>query len=168
VTASLQDAFRHHSWANSQLLDVCRDLTEEQLVAPAHGLYGGVLETMRHIVGADAWYLFVLTAGRVPNIDEDTLDLAELRGCAERHASAWEEVVREERDPDEDIVVHRDDGTVSHARAGIRLAQALHHGSDHRSQICTQLTALGIEPPEIDVWAYGDVVGRVSEDPPEG
>ena len=37
---------------------------------------------------------------------------------------------------------------------GIRLAQALHHGTDHRSQICTALTTLGVEPPEIDVWAF--------------
>lgn len=31
-------------------------------------------------------------------------------------------------------------------------AQALHHGTDHRSQICTALTTLGVEPLLIDVW----------------
>ena len=39
---------------------------------------------------------------------------------------------------------------------GIRLAQAIHHGTDHRSQVCTALTTLGIEPPAIDVWDYAD------------
>ena len=48
---------------------------------------------------------------------------------------------------------------------GIRLAQALHHGTDHRSQICTALTSLGVEPPSIDVWDYGETTGRVSEIP---
>jgi uncharacterized damage-inducible protein DinB len=48
----------------------------------------------------------------------------------------------------------RDDGSESHATAGIRLAQAIHHGTDHRSQVCTALTTLGIEPPAIDVWDY--------------
>jgi uncharacterized damage-inducible protein DinB len=49
---------------------------------------------------------------------------------------------------------------------GIRLAQVVHHGTDHRSQICTALTTLGIEPPLIDVWDYGEAVGRTNEVPP--
>jgi uncharacterized damage-inducible protein DinB len=49
---------------------------------------------------------------------------------------------------------------------GIRLAQALHHGTDHRSQICTALTTLGVEPPSIDVWDFGERDGRVVEIPP--
>jgi uncharacterized damage-inducible protein DinB len=43
----------------------------------------------------------------------------------------------------------------------------LHHGTDHRSQLCTALTTLGVEPPNIDVWAYGEEIGRVVEIPPE-
>ena len=45
-------------------------------------------------------------------------------------------------------------------------SQALHHGTDHRSQICTALTTLGMEPPLIDVWDFGAEVGRVTEIPP--
>jgi uncharacterized damage-inducible protein DinB len=60
--------------------------------------------------------------------------------------------------------VHRADGRVTHATVGIRLAQVLHHGSDHRSQICTALTVLGHEPPEFDVWAYGETIGLVREE----
>ncbi|HYF10884.1 MAG TPA: hypothetical protein VEC09_01130, partial [Actinomycetota bacterium] len=57
----------------------------------------------------------------------------------------------------------RDDGSETHAPRGIRLAQAVHHGTDHRSQTCTALTTLGIEPPEIDVWDFGLVTGSVLE-----
>jgi uncharacterized damage-inducible protein DinB len=46
---------------------------------------------------------------------------------------------------------------------GLRLAQVVHHGSDHRSQVCTALTSLGITPPEIDLWAYGEAVGRTRD-----
>src|SRR4030095_10500579 len=48
----------------------------------------------------------------------------------------------------------------------VRLAQAIHHGTDQRSQICTALTTLGLEPPLIDVWAFGVQTGRVVEVPP--
>jgi uncharacterized damage-inducible protein DinB len=40
------------------------------------------------------------------------------------------------------------------------LAQAIHHGTDHRSQICTVLTSLGIEPPSIGVWDYAEATDR--------
>jgi uncharacterized damage-inducible protein DinB len=45
------------------------------------------------------------------------------------------------------------------------LAQALHHATDHRSQICTAPTTLGLEPPPIDVWVYGLRGGRSRDDP---
>jgi uncharacterized damage-inducible protein DinB len=48
----------------------------------------------------------------------------------------------------------------------IRLAQVLHHGTDHRSQICTALTTLGVDPPDIDAWDFGLQDGRVVEIPP--
>ncbi len=64
-------------------------------------------------------------------------------------------------DVEKDVVRHRDDGSESHAPLGIRLAQVIHHGTDHRSQICTGLTSLGFTPPEIDVWDYGREDGRV-------
>jgi uncharacterized damage-inducible protein DinB len=50
---------------------------------------------------------------------------------------------------------------------GIRLASALEHGDDHRSQVCTALTLLGIEPPEIDVWAFGLATDRSTDLPPD-
>jgi uncharacterized damage-inducible protein DinB len=64
------------------------------------------------------------------------------------------------------MVRKRDDGSETHAPLGIRLAQAIHHGTDHRSQVCTALTSLGMEPPFIDVWDFGDATGRTKEIPP--
>jgi uncharacterized damage-inducible protein DinB len=66
-------------------------------------------------------------------------------------------------DPDAELVRPRDDGSEAHAPRSIRLAQALHHGTDHRSQICTVLTTLGVQPPEIDVWDFGVQDQRVWE-----
>ena len=162
----MADAFAHHVWASLRLIDVCLPLTPEQLGTTVPGTYGSILETQRHLVGADASYLFVTSGGRAPFIDEDRMDLPELRTAMERHAAAWSSVLAEALDPDAVLVRHRDDGSETHAPISIRLAQALHHGTDHRSQICTALTALGMEPPFIDVWDYGEQDGRVVEVPP--
>jgi uncharacterized damage-inducible protein DinB len=62
--------------------------------------------------------------------------------------------------------VDEDDGYERDPTIGIRLAQALHHGVEHRSQICTILTTVGVEPPAIEVWDFGLQAGRVVETPP--
>jgi uncharacterized damage-inducible protein DinB len=121
---------------------------------------------MRHLVGADCSYLFALTGGRVAAIDEDRMDLAALRAAMDANGPAWASLLAGDLDPDTVVVRYRDDGSESHAPMGIRLAQALHHGTDHRSQVCTALTALGVEPPAIDAWDFADEGGRLSEVPP--
>lgn len=162
----LGDAFAHHVWATLRLVDACLALSPEQLATAVPGTYGSILATMRHIVGADCGYLFRLSGERFPRIDEDQMDLPALRAAMERNGPAWAQILGEDLDPDTIFVGHGDDGSETHAPAGIRIAQVLHHGTDHRSQICTALTTLGVEPPAIDVWDFGMQNGRVTELPP--
>jgi len=158
----LDDAFAHHTWATLRVMGACDALSSQQLEADAPGTFGPILDTMRHLVGADSWYLHRLSGGRHAPIEEAEMNLADLRAATERNAAAWPEVLAADPDPDEVIEVLQEDGSVYRATKGIRLAQVLHHGTDHRSQICTALTSLGIEPPEIGVWQYGDAVGRAA------
>jgi uncharacterized damage-inducible protein DinB len=166
VTSSLADAFGHHTWATLRILDVCADLSPDQLETTVPGTYGSILDTLRHTVGSDAFYLLAQTDGRRPPIDEDPMDIAVLRHEMEVDGEAWASLVAEDLDPDEVVVQHRADGSETHAPRGIRLAQALHHGTDHRSQICTALTSLGVEAPAIDVWDFAETQGRLLEVPP--
>jgi len=162
----LADAFAHHVWATLRLIDACLSLDPEQLGTVVPGTYGSILETMRHLVGADGSYLFVLTGGRILAIDEDRMDLPQLRSAMEGFGAAWSALVAQDLDPDLVVVRHRDDGSEGHAPMGVRLAQALHHGTDHRSQICTALTTLAVEPPAIDVWDFAAQDGRLVDVPP--
>jgi uncharacterized damage-inducible protein DinB len=164
--SDLSDAFGHHVWATLRLLDVCQELDREQLETAVPGTYGSILDTMRHLVTADSSYLFVTTRGRIQPIDGEDMDLPALEAEMESHGDAWSSLLAQRADPDEVLERHRDDGSETHAPMGIRLAQALHHGTDHRSQICTALTTLGVEPPSIDVWDFGEQDGRVVEIPP--
>lgn len=166
TTSPLQDAFDHHVWATLRILDACDPLSPEQLATTVPGTYGSILETLRHTVGADARYLWVLTDGRRSQIDEDFMDLPALRAAIVDNGPMWNDLLAQDQEMSRVVVAHRDDGSSGHAPLGVRLAQAIHHGTDHRSQICTALTALGIEPPEIDVWAYAWEDGRVFESPP--
>jgi uncharacterized damage-inducible protein DinB len=159
----LADAFDHHVWATLKLIDVCHGLDADQIEATTPGTYGSILETLRHLVGADSGYLFVIGGGRWNPIDTDAMAIPELRAVIERNSIGWAAILTEDLDPTQILVRHRDDGTATHAPLGIRLAQVVHHGSDHRSQICTILTNLGVQPPDIDVWDFGFQDGRVFE-----
>jgi len=163
--SALAHAFDHHVWATGRLLEVLGTLSDEQLATTVPGTYGSILDTARHLVGADRSYLAVLSGGRVDRIDEDSMDLAEITAAMAGAGGSWSAILEAGGEPDEVVVRQRDDGTESHAPRGIRLAQAIHHGTDHRSQICTALTTLGIEPPLIDVWDFGEAQGTVSEVP---
>ena len=161
----LRDAFEHHVWATLRLLDSCAALSEEHLAAAVPGTYGSILDTLRHVVGVDSGYLFILTEGRVRRNTEDAQAPAELHATMVRNGEEWASVLNGDLDPDAVLVVGLDDESETRAPASIPLAQALHHGTDHRSQVCTALTTLGVEPPFIDVWAFGTARGRVVDFP---
>jgi uncharacterized damage-inducible protein DinB len=163
--AVLRDAFGHHVWATLRLLDVCLELTPQQLATTVPGTYGSILDTARHVVGADAWYLSRMTDDPAFRVDEEQMELTEIRAVMERNGDAWTRIIEGDIDPDAVEITPQEDGSEFHTPKGIRVAQALHHGTDHRSQICTAITTLGMEPPEIDVWAYGELYGRTLEIP---
>jgi uncharacterized damage-inducible protein DinB len=165
-TAWLRDGFDHHAWAQERLLDAVLELTPEQLETTVPGTYGSVLDTVRHVVGSDAWYLFVISRERFPQIEEDSMSVAELRAALPSLAERWRELLAADLDPEQWLERAHEDGSVTRAPLGLRFAQVLHHGTDHRSQICTALTTLGIEPPLIDLWDYGIANGRTEEVPP--
>ena len=163
----MRDAFDHHVWASLRLMDVCLELTPEQVETSVPGTYGSIFDTVRHLVGADASYLVVTSRGSFSPIDEESMTLAELRAQMATHGDAWRGVLASDPDPATVLTRNRDDGSSTEAPVGIRLAQVVHHGTDHRSQICTALTTLGIEPPYIDVWDYGlEAAGTVVEHEP--
>jgi uncharacterized damage-inducible protein DinB len=159
MTSLLHDALAHHVWATERLIDECGALTPEQLSTPAPGTYGSIHDTLRHLVSTDCWYL-TFFRDEPQRIEEDAeASLDELRSAITSNGEAWLELLAGDLDADTDVV-ERGDGWNFHSPLGFRLAQVLHHGTDHRSQVCTALTSLGREPPAIDLWSYGEATGR--------
>jgi uncharacterized damage-inducible protein DinB len=160
----LDDAFRHNTWATIKLFDVCDELTPEQLAAPTPGTFGSIHETLQHIVSSDSWYLtFFRDEGFVRIHEDRPVDLADLRAAMATNGALWIDVLDEW--PDADLEIEDVDGNGRYvAPVGIRLAQAVHHGTDHRSQICTALTLIDVEPPDIAVWRFGMETGRDYEE----
>jgi uncharacterized damage-inducible protein DinB len=169
MSESLLDAaFAHHVWATARLIDACLDLPVEDLEISVLGTRGPMLETIRHLVNSDTFDLFVLTGDRAFDIDEGDMTLADARDAMERNGIGWAEYISHPLDPDETVhEIDKSDGFQRWAPVGFRLAEVLDHGTDHRSQVCTALTSLGVEPPRIDVFTFGLAVGRIIEKMPD-
>ena len=143
-------------------------LSVEDLETSVLGTRGPILETLRHLVLNDTFDLFVLSGDRAFDNDDEDMTLAEARATMERNGAGWAEYVSRSLDPDEMVhEIDKSDGFQRWAPVAFRLAEVLDHGTDHRSQVCTALTSLGVEPPRIDVFNYGLAVGRITEKLPD-
>ena len=157
----LADAFGHHVWASIRVLDACAALDDAQLATTVPGTYGSIMDTLRHLVDGDVFYLNVMRGGEPEPFDKEGSDVSTLRAVMEAHDAVWQRLIVGDVDPATVVVEYEDSGYETHAPLGIRLAQALYHGTDHRSQVCTALTTLGIDPPAIQVWDFARRDGRL-------
>ena len=152
----LAHVLRHNTWANLTLLDFCREVDPAILDMTARGTYGTVYGTIQHLVGAQQWYVQLLTGEwlgeRIRRTDRRTVDdlIAIARATGDRLL-----LIVETDDPDRKIEV--DEGRTS--TVGVILAQLVHHGNEHRTQATTILGANGLTPPSISAWGYGRATG---------
>jgi hypothetical protein len=157
----LADAFGHHVWATIRVLDcMCRP---RRRAAGNHRARDVRLHP-RHAPsprGWDVFYLNVLLGGELEPFDKNRSDVPTLRAVMDAHDAVWQRLVAGDLDPDTVVVEYEESGYETHAPLAIRLAQALHHGTDHRSQVCTALTNLGTEPPAIEAWDFAARDGRM-------
>ncbi|MGN6755031.1 MAG: DinB family protein [Thermomicrobiales bacterium] len=160
----LQDAFRHNAWATRQVLQVCQGLTESQLQLTAPGTYGSIIATLWHIVRSEASYCRRLT-GEEPAWDFRASDAPSLETLAKHVddlAARWERFLAEPFDAERIFVIKWDDDTDFDVPAGVVLVQALHHGNEHRTQVCTVLTSIGVTAPELGVWEFAEATKRAA------
>jgi uncharacterized damage-inducible protein DinB len=147
---------KHNPMMNERLVEACRQLTPEQLGATAVGTYGTIGATLVHVSNAQLGYAArVLDIERPERIDEDPFPGFEV--VAERFAlgNAHLEEAATKSGEDRKVRVTGDDPPGEWwMPVSLYLLQAVNHGTEHRSQVATILTQLGLTPPEMDGWTY--------------
>jgi uncharacterized damage-inducible protein DinB len=160
----LIEAFRYNKWANLHLLDVCAKLSDEQLQLTTPGTYGTIAATLLHLMSAEQRYLRRLTPGSKPDINERDAtppSVAVLREHAVRSGDQLIEAAG--RIKPADTIEEERDGQIMRLHLWVVAVQAMHHGNDHRTHICTILGAHDIPYGDMDVWAYGQATGGIVE-----
>ena len=151
----LSEAFQHHTWATEQLIVHLRKLPKEALGATVPGVYGEVLATLSHLIAADSRYLRYLEGTPPPpkSGPDPVRTLDELSDALRDQAARWRVVLARAGQLDGTLPARGERPELPHA-TNLLFAQALHHGNDHRTQICTVLSSNGYPTPDLDVWRY--------------
>jgi uncharacterized damage-inducible protein DinB len=153
----------HNNWANAVLLRACAALTEAQLEAtPRSPRERTIRQILTHLVEAQVGYVPMLSPTWRPSAElgsslEDLARAAGDSGKALQSVADGEVAVPWESD------VRTSDGYL--VKPWTVFVQAINHGAEHRRQVCSLLRALGVKPPPLDGWGFGEALGAVVPPP---
>jgi uncharacterized damage-inducible protein DinB len=152
--STLVELIRYHNWANAQILATCQELNWEQLTASAPGTYGPIIATLWHMILSEADYVGRLTGPRLqPSISyEEDPGLSNLSPFADQVAGALLDTIQ--RISPDQMVHEEEDGNTMDYKARALFIQIVNHGIEHRTNITTILSGLGLPAPEVDGWGY--------------
>jgi uncharacterized damage-inducible protein DinB len=178
MDAAFVDLFRHHAWANDQLLAACEGLPPDHLEWVTQGTYGGLGATLRHLVEAEERYVVRLRgeaqqpgpAADMPDPPSPPEALAPSVRVLRRRAAASGAALIDlagQLQP-ETILETTFHGETAEIPATVVFAQAIDHGCEHRTQVRHALTILGYEPPDIDAWAWHEMLTTPAEETEPG
>lgn len=152
--STLVELIRHNNWANAQVLAACRELSADQLDAAAPGAYGTIRDTLEHVIRAEADYVGRMTGDRPqPSFRwGERADMADLAAFADQVGGALLDAVQ--RVPPTQLVHEEENGLFIDYHARHLFMQAINHGIEHRTNVTTILSGLGLPAPEVDGWSY--------------
>jgi uncharacterized damage-inducible protein DinB len=147
--------FEHNNWANDQIIRACYALTDEQLdSAPQSATEGSIRQTLTHFVTSQRGYLALLTKP-VEARPNHPLAFNELQESARISGQGLLAMAAEPSDKIPKTLLQTRDGYL--VEPWVVIVQIINHATEHREQIKSMLTALGVTPPEIDGWSIGEV-----------
>ena len=157
---TLAKLFEHNNWANAQILKACSTLSDDQLDAPPQSATeGSIRSTLVHLVSAQHGYLRLLTLPLEERQDRVTVEFADLERSLKNSGDRLLELARDASKLPATRIQTRD---VHLVEAWVVMLQIINHATEHREQIKSMLTALGVTPPDIDGWDYGEATNALA------
>ena len=155
----LEKLFEHNNWANSKIIRACSALSDEQLDAePQSATKGSIRSTLLHLVASQKGYLRILTLPLEARLDAPTVAFTELQESAGKSGEGLLGLARGEQKPLKPQLQTRDGYFVE---PWVLMVQIINHATEHREQINSMLTALGVTPPDLDGWSYGEATNAL-------
>ena len=147
--------FEHNNWANSLTIQACSALSNEQLDAePQSATKGSIRQTLTHLVASQQGYLSLLTLP-IDARSKVRPVFAELQESAHISGEGLLALARDESNQSLKARLQTTDGYF--VEPWVVMLQVINHATEHREQINSMLTALGMTPLDLDGWAFGEV-----------
>src|SRR5215208_4260340 len=150
--------FEHNNWANNQIIETCYALSDAQLDAePQSVTRGTIRRTLLHLVHSQIGYLSLLTmpVNERPDVAPAFDELQEsVRISGERLLK----LASGEQKPFDSRLTTKDG---FYTEPWVVMLQVINHATEHREQIKSMLSSLGVTPPNIDGWGYGEATNAL-------
>jgi uncharacterized damage-inducible protein DinB len=154
--------FAYDRWANTKVLDACRQLTAEQYVAEPVPGWSSVRSTLYHIALVTEFHLRTLAGDPDDSIPTEA-DLATVDDAArllERAYRRFEEL-RAALTPERlnTVLTLRRGGRTATLPPWAMLRHIVNHSTYHRGQVASKLKRFGVEQPNTDFffWAIEQI-----------
>ena len=163
MTPGLINLYLHNEWANRTLIDACSYLSDDQLDAEDFaGVYGSIRATLLHIVSAQERYVQRLIGATLTQGEEvGFISFGRLLESSDESGARLTELAE---DTDLELQIASNFmGKKFEVKRWLILLQAINHATEHRTQIKTMMSAIGVTPPELDGWTFGYASGGLIE-----
>ncbi len=147
--------FEHNNWANLKIIQACSALSDAQLDAqPTSATKGSIRLTLWHLVGSQQGYLRLVTRVEPPFTWQAAPPFAELEESARLSGEGFLALARNEHGQFPTSRVQTRDGYM--VEPWVAMVQVINHATEHREQISSMLSAIGLTPPSLDGWAFAE------------
>ncbi len=149
--------FAYDRWANTRVLDACRELTAEQYVAEPVPGWSSVRSTVYHIAWVTEFHLRTVAGDRDDRIptEADVATVDDAARLLERAYGRFEEL-RPALTPERlnSLLTLSWPGGSATLPTWALLRHIVSHSTYHRGQVASKLKRLGIEPPNTDFFFW--------------
>jgi uncharacterized damage-inducible protein DinB len=146
--------YEFNLWANTQLIELCAGLEEEQLEAEVDGVYGRIRPTLTHLIRSEGGYVRRLSGSPfwAEDLEWNDVPWSELLERAQLSGSKLLAIAAAADPSIRHIVEVR--GEPYHFFNWTVLLQALYHAIEHRTQVKVMLTKAAVPHPNLAAWDF--------------
>jgi len=150
--------YEYNYWANGKILSAARDITPQQLLAPAQFPYGNLRATLVHLVDAEyVWRgLFENDKFNEEINPEDFPDIPSIAATFRQEEQAMRAYLNGLADSDLDghKIYINDVGELRDRILWHCLYHVVNHGMQHRSEAAAMLTSMNASPGDLDFTLF--------------
>lgn len=158
--------FEYNYWGNKKILSACKNVTQEQFLAPADYPFGGLRGTLLHVVDAERLWRILFETQRVTEDEDLIADDFPTFESLEKKFQEEEKLMRAylSKLKDEDMESHLKYTTTEGVHRDRILWHCFYHlvnhGTHHRAEAAALLTSYGSSPSDLDVTVFLNEIGK--------